>query len=994
MKRHLIPALILLTVSVIAYFAIFYDDAAAPLPSPTGVVEGQGGAGAEIVPVETGGAMAAIDAGSRRAVTPSRGPLYDDPEIQAALCGFKGRVVNHLKVPVPDCGVRMYRGAMDSILPQKMDLFAEAQDFEPQYIAGEVRTAQDGTFKMTGVWPRGFYLMFAGLDTDAPTHQVITKTPSAGEIVDLGDVVLNDAGVIVGRVVDSDGNPLAGALVRAADIPGALAAFFPAERFDPEGALLIREENSPVSVLRMPPWVKGAFDSLPIPTTLTGSDGTFRLVGVMPGSNMLATTTRGFLSDVKASVQVRSGAEKDVGRIRLREGEELYAKVLDEKGDPIAGAEVVAGSTLSMVPVDLGRYLGETNAEGEIDGFGFSPGKVTVAARRSKEHAWVMAEPQSIISDVFVTLPTQFGFTVQVQNADGVPVEDARFRLLRGKQGNGAAEMFMLGFVEPVSLKNRLTKLEDGGWRITGLNKGPYTLLAEVKGLSSGSESIELEDKDGQCVIKLAPPTLFSVLVVNQDDAPIRNAAIFAEARGDGRMTGMPINCGRTGKDGRLQIDKMKGESIRVSAEHPGYGVVHGETKPNEELVLRLVEPGAIHGVLSENGEPPLPGKFTVAVMFRRSGGVRGPLETTPQMVTAGLDGKFTVTSLQPGSYYVTAMNSLDSIRSPGSIMDMATSMFVNPNFENERITVASGQAAEVRLEVGKEPLEGPTAQVAGTVMINGRVASGYSIVARSQTEGFGIVEGPGSDQFGATVDERGRFDLGIVKAGTLRLSIIGKDRGIFMGRGSSLWSDNIKLAEGEQRDLTIDIMTSVLAGQCYFPDGSPAGKVFVNARGKLKNGTGRKSGMSESDGSFRFKDVVEGVWTLDFEARDEDQRWRTKLENIEVVAGGATDSLRVNLVAALIVKGTVDLSVFEKKPRWSYLSFQFPESAQGELSEGRESFGVGVRRKGNFLCDELIPGSYKVRLYVDGKEGGLSCGVLDVPASGLSDVKLVPQLK
>ena len=102
MKRHLIPSLVLLTVAVIAYFAIFYDDAATPLPSPAGVVEGQGGAGAEIVPVETGGAIADIDAGSRRAVTPSRGPLYDDPEIQAALCGFKGRVVNHLKVPVPE----------------------------------------------------------------------------------------------------------------------------------------------------------------------------------------------------------------------------------------------------------------------------------------------------------------------------------------------------------------------------------------------------------------------------------------------------------------------------------------------------------------------------------------------------------------------------------------------------------------------------------------------------------------------------------------------------------------------------------------------------------------------------------------------------------------------------------------------------------------------------------------------------------------------------
>jgi len=989
MQRQLTTAIVLLVVAVIAGIWWFNSDPAAPLPTPSNDTETESGAGAESVIAEGNIETADLNRHAREAAAISRGPLYDDPDIRAGLCGFKGRVVNHLKMPVADCGVRIYRGAVDSVLQTSADLFAERTEFAPNYIAGEVRTADDGTFKMTGVWPRGFYLMFAGIDTDAPTHQVVTKVPSPGQIVDLGDVVLNDAGVIVGEVYDADGEPVAGALIRAADIPGALAAFFPAERFDPEGALLIREPRAPVHVLRMPPWVKDAFEHIPIPTTHSGPDGKFRLVGVMPGSNMLATTMRGYLSDVKPSVRVRAGTEKNVGRIRLREGEELYAKVLDQKGEPVEGAEVVAGSTLSMVPVDLASYLGVTNAKGEIDGFGFSPGKVSVAARRSKNHAWVLAEPQSIISDVIVTLPTQFGFTVNVQNADGTPVEDVEFKLLRGKKGDGAGELYMLGLSEPVGLKGRMTKLEEGGWRITGLNKGPYTLLAQVEGLATGSEIIELEDKDESCLIKLEAPTLFNVMVINQDGAPIRNAAIFAEPRGQRRIMEMPVNCGRTGKDGRMLVNKVQAEYLRISAEHPLYGVVHGEVKPDQELVLQMLAPGTLRGVLSENGKPPLPGKFTVAVMWRRNGGPRGPLENTPQLVTAGLDGTFEVAGLQPGNYGVMAMSSLDTLRSPGSIFGLAQSMYVNSNFPSNRVDIESGQIAEVRLEVGKKPIDGPTAQLSGTVMVNGRMASGYTIMGRGK-----------GGRFGAEVDERGRFDLGIVAAGDLRLSVMGNEGGMFMGRSNSVWSGTVKLTEGEQRDMTIDISTSVIAGAAYLPDGSPAAKVFVSASGVLKGtdgkrGTARQNTITKADGSFRFKDVAEGTWNLSFRGDNGDDRWRGKVGDIKVMTGGATDSLRVTLEQARVVRGTIDLSVLEERPQWGWIGFYSLKATDAPGAKGRYRAGFGYGKDGKFISDEVQVGRYRVTLHTQGKNSAeYECGIIDVPKAGLTGVKLVPQVR
>jgi hypothetical protein len=1009
MQRQLIPAILIVATAVIAFAWWLYSDPDAPLPLPSGGIELTESAGPEVVPA--GGSVDAglLDTNVREAVLSGNSALLSDPDIRAGLCGFKGRVVNHLKTPMADCGVRIYRGAMDSILAQATDLFADAPDFDPQYIAGEVQTGDDGRFEMTGVWPRGIYLMFAGLGTDAPTHQVITKAPSPGEVVDLGDVVLNEAGVIVGEVYDSDGNAMAGALVRAADVPGALAVFFPAERFDPEGALLIRERRAPVQVLKMPPWVKNAFEHLPIPTTRTDLEGKFRLVGVMPGSNMLATTTRGFLSDVKASVQVRAGQVKNVGRIRLREGEELYAKVLDEKGKPVAGAEVIAGSTLSIAPVDLASYLGETNELGEIDGMGFSPGKVTVAARRSKNHAWVLSEPQSIISDVIVTLPAQYAITVNVQMSDGAPVKDARFRLLPGKQGEGAAEMFMLGFSKPINLKNCMKKIEDGIWQVTGLNKGYYTMLADVDGLASGVGSVKIEDEDGQCTIKLDAPNLFSVLVVNQDEQPIRNVAIFAEARGE-RMSGMPVNCGRTDETGRLTINKLRATTLRVSADHPRWGIVHGETKPDEELVLRLVAPGSLHGVLSENGKPPLPGKFSVAVMWRRNGSPRGPLENTPQLITAGLDGSFTVGSLQPGSYGVTALNSLDTLRSPGSIFEIAQSMFVSPNMKNESVEIVSGQVAEVRLEVGKKPLEGPTAQLTGSVMVDGRIASGYTVTARVISPSSSL-RPPGSGRssgrrrsgrFAGEVDERGRFDLGIISAGTVTISVAGSEGGAFMGRGNSLWSSTLELKEGEQRDLTIDITTSMIAGTVYLPDGSPGAGVSVSATDSLKaegkeGGGERQNTRTKADGSFKFKQVPAGVWVIELQKKDGDVRYRGKIKSLEVGPGAVTDSLRLEMTAVMVVKGSVNLAALPEKPRWGYLMFyrlkpSDPPTASGESQSG---IGIGYRDNGDFVADELSAGRWRVVLHTQGKKSTrYECGVLNVPAAGLADVQLIPQIR
>ncbi|MCA8964290.1 MAG: carboxypeptidase regulatory-like domain-containing protein [Planctomycetes bacterium] len=967
-----------------------------PPPGPVGpqVEQAQEGPGAATAEVGNAGSAGTSRGAQREAVASLPASVLDDPEIQAGLSGFRGRVVDFRRTAVADCGVRIFRLAQDSILPENVDLFADEPTITPQYIAGDTRTAADGSFAITGVWPRGFYVMFAGIDTDAPMHQLLTQTPSPGEIVDLGDVVLPNAGVITGTVVDEEGEGVAGALVRAVDLPGTIASFFPAERFDPEGAVLIREPNSPVRVIEMPKWAKRAFEDLPIPSTTTDSDGSFRLVGVVPGSNFFAVTARTFLAEVKPSVIVRAGQEKNLGRVRIKHGEELAGRVLDTKGEPVADAEVFAGSTIAMVPFDLAQRVGTTDAEGRFHAEGFAPGKVTVAARRGRGHAWVLAEPQPVLGEVVVTLPATLGAVASVRLADGKPATEARFKLLQGRAGDGAAEMSVLGVVPPIDLRDRLHKVggegddagQPGQWRIDNLLPGRYTLVVDAPGHAVAFSAFTIEANDAAVTIELQPKKEFVVVVLDPTGEPIRNAAIHAVGRGQGKMFDMPLNCGRTGEDGRLIVDKIQAETARVTADHPKWGMVHGEVKWGEELLLRMQAPGALHGVITENGKPPKAGELTVAIEPRRNG-PRGALDDMPQLQALALDGTFTVRAMQPGEYRVGLVKALEALRSPGGVFAMAQDMFMANRLPRETAQVVSGQTAEVHLEAGEQPIEGPTANLSGTVTVDGKIGAGYAVMASHQGR-----------RFSARADARGQFDFGLLPAGELEVGLLPPaGEAMIPGGGGQLWATKLELASAEAKVLNIDVNTGSISGFVSDPVGAAVAGAQVVAEGRTaKSGNNLyQFTMTDAQGTFRLSPLAEGTWKVSVRVRG-DNAGRAELEGVVVNAGSAVDGLRLQLTPAIRVQGRIDVSVFDQdKPQWTWLAFhKLPENGSPN-QYGDQVDGAGVDRDtGRFSTSDLKAGTYRVRLHAGFEKGGGKswyCGEVVVLPTGATDLVLRP---
>jgi hypothetical protein len=405
-----------------------------------------------------------------------------------------------------------------------------------------------------------------------------------------------------------------------------------------------------------------------------------------------------------------------------------------------------------------------------------------------------------------------------------------------------------------------------------------------------------------------------------------------------------------------------------------------------------MLMPGRLHGLLTESGKPAAPGEYTLGLEHRRGSGPRGPLEAVPAMLTPGLDGSFTVEALQPGEYRVHAIKSLDTLRSPGGVVAMMQDMWLMRDMSSESVEVQSGQTAEVRIDTGQKPIEGPTAHLFGSVTVDGRLAAGYPVMI------YG-----GERRFTARVDERGRFDFPVVPIGPIYVTVMGvaKDNP-FGGMGNNLWSTNLELKEAEERELTILVTTSSMAGVCTMPDGSPAAGVWVQAQGQLKGAEPGRGNVwigaqTDAQGSFRFAEVAEGTWSLEVRGNGE-RAGRGKLEGVVVTGGIPLDSLRIELQRSIVVKGRVDVSVFgNQKPQWSWVAVhKLPADGGAGFGDQIDGFGIDTAN-GNFQTDDLVAGTYRLRMHASLGENDhrqYLCEDLVVPPQGLENIVLHPVLE
>lgn len=946
---RLLPVLIVLALIALAAFLFFDRESAGPLGND--LVAGTDDSSKP--DSETGDATdrSTIDASANRSVVDApTSTLALDPGIRAALSGFRGRVVTPELAGMPQIQVELFRFAADSVITTNPgELLAEMR-YEPDVDAGDTKTKDDGAFEITGVWPRGFYLLRAGKGSDSIVLRVVDKIPGPGEIVDLGDIIMQPSGIITGVVVDDEGQPVQGALVRAADIPGALLSMAPVEQFDPTGGIIFKPGGRMI-VAECPPWVEQRFEQLPIPMTRTDADGAFRLTGVVPGGNVLVVNADALLPQVKPRVKVDPGEEKDIGRIRLREGETLYGRVVDQNGDAVPNAEILA-APVGAIPVHFARFAKPTDADGVFEATGFPNQNVIVAARRSTRDPWVLTEPQPITRDIEVVLPSQFTISVRLTSEAGLPIEQPKFELFPGELGDGAVEMAMWGATQPIDLSGRVDFDEEQGiYVIREIPAGEFALLAHADGHAIAGTNVEMEGPV-EVEMKLSTARVFDVQVIDASSQPISSASIYVEARGGRpRIPEMPIRAGATDEDGKLTVDRVFASEVRLTAYHPAYGNAHadGIKFPLEApIVLQMEEPGTLEGVLTENGQPPLPGKWTLTIDRDWDRNDRGAMPNMPTLTVADIDGKFRVTGLRPGKYEIRPIDSIASISSPGAILGLMQSSRMMGFREDREFEIRSGETTSVEIDTEAErEIEGPTGQLMGTVLVDGAPGTKLSVMTWS-----------GGGRSVSEVDANGRFDLGTVKAENMTIQVTEMpDSNTLSMRFSSLWSQQVEVKENEIKDITIQISLSSASGYVTTVDGTPAVTKQVSFN-RISDDRSHAwfSATTDANGFFQLDRIPAGKYHVQVK----DETSKAEMSDVVVEAGVQRSDIRLRLERMQQVSGTVDTTPFgDADIEWMWLRF---ERVAGQGTS--EQHWVGCNGNGHkFTTTELSPGTWRVRI-------------------------------
>lgn len=927
---------------------------------------------------------------ARTAVAPALARPQDDPEITAALAKFIGRVVSHDGKPAQECVVRFFRiDPRIALLPER-DLLSEPIADFPELVAGEATTGSDGRFEIAGVWPRSIYMIKADATGPNPTLQIADRTPGPAETVDLGDIELKNGAVVTGRIVDESGDPVAGAMVRAADVPPMITQFVPIEEFDPEGWIIAGSDDARM-VVEMPGWVKKYWKELPLPTTQSAADGSFRLEGVEPGVNLVVAVKAGYITATQKNLKLEPGQQRAIGKLVLQEGDVVGGKVVDTAGKPLAGVQVVVGARLTVAPVAFGRDAGVTDARGEFECRGFKSGDVIAAVRRAPGEPWTITPAQSMLKPFVITLPSRRVLTLRLISEVGRPIESPRIALygLGGKERGGMAVPFaVFGFAHPVPIATRQRKLEDGRIQIADLEAGGYVVMVKAAGHGAAVDNVDLST-DMEAEVRLPAAHSVDVLVHDGADKPIANAAVYMQLKGKAET--FPVHAGRTDAAGKLTIRDAAGEAVVVEATHPRYGSTSKRTSlpATGPVTLELAEPGAIEGEVTEDGKPPEPGKYMV-VANRPWSEEHGPVGGMPSMTVLDLDGKFALRGLQPGKWRVEVVKSLKAIRSFGSMAEGMYSMRVAGELPEREVDLTAGKTVQVRFETN-EPhvVDGPSANVSGTLIVDGRPGVGMT------------VQGWSERQRAAEVDAAGQFDFGAVKEGHIYLSVIDSTDDSAGPMRRELWSQSVEVKAGNNVYLPIEITTGGVIGEVYGLDGRPAAGVWVNLSRVVTpkepgRGGGRASAVTDSEGRFEVKRLPAGSYSLVAQAND-----KGRGTAVAQVTSGARATVRVDLRRTFSVSGRLDLEPLglkknaEEGDAWVWVTLEpVPKSGDPSSTAGRSSGGRVDVADGSFKVDQVSPGQYRMRVHSSAPGQWENSGIIEVIDGDLRDLQITPSQK
>ncbi len=876
-----------------------------------------------------------------------------------ALGTLTGRLLEPDLTPVADLPVSAVEFEPSRFLLDTAVLLDEAY-VPPPLESARARSGPDGRFELSGLEPRAVHLL--GIDLGGPrsSFRIVDQSPKSGEVVDLGDIVLEPFVTFTGRVVDSERQPVAGARVRATNLP-ALIFQFGIEDIRRGCGVMVEVLDAP-KAFEIPPVVWEFERLVPIPTTFSGEDGTFRLPGVPLGMATVVADHPGKKAVTKTQ-PTGKGRERAIGDLYLGDGFVVRGLVIDGAENPVPGIEVLVGIRNAAVPVPVAllQPAGRTGADGQFELSGLPQGSdAYVATRASRGQPLQVHGPFKALDEtLIVRLRPPSGLIAHLIDEAGAPLAEAELFIAPDPIEGGAPLPPILA--PPMQKLTEVTPLGDGNFRIAGLDFGKYQLIGRAKEYALAQTKVEVANPPltFDVVFKMAHSLELDVTSL-QEGKPLEWA--FASLCPEGVFE-RPVARGRTNRDGKVVLERIPAGKYTLTVQHPLKATLEQKVEvPCEPLTVALPVGGNLKGRVHTAGADP--GKSLFVIVTQKE--VRRPDAVLPTFSATADTGHFAVVNLAVGNYRYEIR---DRIVGKGALALFET--FRDDPLARGEFEIREAETTTVDIDL-RGAFDGPAGELYGNVTINGVPTAELSVRVE------------GKRNITAKTDERGNYRFESLPSGSSQLSVQGlKGDADLFALASVLHREEVDIAAGGATQRNFALSIAAVRGRVTGPGILPSGLgTTVILRGG-DGAMGQFASVNPLTGSFEMPFVPAGKYTLLVRKRGA----APYSTSIEVDPRRGDVSVDVELIGSVAASGTFllppgDAAPVETEGRRSFAFLALIDSEGASAGRGTVDWAAGT-----FRFEDCAPGDFSVQLWRGEKV--VVARAFSIPAGGVSEAEL-----